>query len=612
MLRASNAGLLVVALVLSTSPAHGQVVEQTIRVLEPGGAGVQMPFGPGSQRQFKTGTGRIRGRILGTDSPNPIRRAQVRITGADIAPKAALTDGEGRFDFRDLPAGRYTLQASKSGFVSVHYGQTRPFEQGKGIELADKQSIDNADIAMPRGGVISGRIVDEFGDALPDISVTAMRQTWANGRRRLVPSPARIAQTNDLGVFRIYGLPPGDYYVSASLRGGGLNALMDVDLPMVNAATISGPLVTSTSEQRSGYASTYYPGTPNAGEAQRIALASGQELSGADFALIPARLARVAGMVVGSEGKAVEGAVITLAPAQRDLGGLLGATTARSGRDGTFTLTSVAPGEYTLQARSVQMITSTQGDAVMVFRAATIGGPGGVDSEFGSTPISVGGEDIANLVVVTSKGGTASGRVIFEGAPPASLSAIRVTSVAADPDGLVPGGAGASVKDDGTFELKSLAGVRLIRVAGAPPGWTVKSVKANGIDITDTGAEFKPGEAVSGLEVELTQRATSVMGTVSAADGSLVKDYTVVLFAESAELWRLPMTRWVNGTRPDQEGRFKVQNLPAGPYYAVAVEYVPMGEWGDPDVLDRLRSKATRFTLSDGASQALDLRLTTF
>jgi hypothetical protein len=214
--------------------------------------------------------------------------------------------------------------------------------------------------------------------------------------------------------------------------------------------------------------------------------------------------------------------------------------------------------------------------------------------------------------VVTSKGGTASGRVIFDGASPASLSAIRVTSVATDSDGPAPGSLGASLKDDGTFELKGLAGPRLLRIAGAPPGWTVKSVKANGIDITDTGAEFKPGEAVSGLEVELTQRATSVMGTVSAADGSLVKDYTVVLFAESAELWRLPMTRWVNGTRPDQEGRFKVQNLPAGPYYAVAVEYVPMGEWGDPDVLDRLRSKATRFTLSDGASQALDLRLTTF
>ena len=194
-------------------------VEQTIQIMPGGGGPIQLPNMMGGARQFKTGTGRIRGRVLATDGGGPIRRAQVRISGADVAPKAALTDAEGRFEFRDLPAGRFTLQASKSGFVSVQYGQTRPFESGKPIELADKQSLDNADVSMPRGSVIAGRIVDEFGDAIPDVSVTAMRQSWQNGRRRLVPSPGRIAQTNDLGQFRIYGLPPGDYYVSATLRG---------------------------------------------------------------------------------------------------------------------------------------------------------------------------------------------------------------------------------------------------------------------------------------------------------------------------------------------------------------------------------------------------------
>ena len=145
---------------LAPASAFAQVVEQTIRVVpDAGGGGIQLPFGPAGQRQFKSGSGRIRGRVMANDAAVPIRRAQVRITGPDIAPKAALTDAEGRFEFRDLPAGRFTLQASKTGFVTVQYGQTRPFEQGKAIELADKQALDNADIAMPRGGVISGRIV---------------------------------------------------------------------------------------------------------------------------------------------------------------------------------------------------------------------------------------------------------------------------------------------------------------------------------------------------------------------------------------------------------------------------------------------------------------------
>ena len=168
----------------------------------------------------------------------------------------------------------------------------------------------------------------------------------------------------------------------------------------------------------------------------------------------------------------------------------------------------------------------------------------------------------------------------------------------------------ASAKDDGSFELKGLTGLRLIRLGNAPSGWTLKSVKLNGTDITDTGAEFKPGETTSGLEVELTNRSTSVNGSVTASDGSLLKDYTVVIFSETPEQWRLPMTRWVTGTRPDQDGRFKVQNLPAGNYLAVAVDYVPQGEWGDPELLDRLKSKAKRFTLGDGATHTLDLKLT--
>ena len=150
--------------------------------------------------------------------------------------KAALTDAEGRFEFRELPAGRFTLQATKSGFVNVQYGQTRPFESGKPIELADKQSLDNADISMPRGSVIAGRIVDEFGDAIPDVSVTAMRQTWQNGRRRLVPRPAASHRPTTSASFAIYGLPPGDYYVSASLRSGGGLEMMEMDLMVTSGA----------------------------------------------------------------------------------------------------------------------------------------------------------------------------------------------------------------------------------------------------------------------------------------------------------------------------------------------------------------------------------------
>ena len=217
----------------------------------------------------------------------------------------------------------------------------------------------------------------------------------------------------------------------------------------------------------------------------------------ADFALVAVRLAKVTGIVIGSDGKPLEGAAVSAVPSNRDFGGLLGQTTARSGKDGSFTLNSVLPGDYTLQVRSVQVITSTQGDNVMVFRAMSTAGGG--EAESGSTPIAVEGEDVSGILITTSKGGNATGTVVFDGPRPASLSSIRITSMPIDGDGPGFGGA-ASAKEDGSFELKGLSGPRLIRLGNAPPGWTLKSVKLSRTDITDAGTEFKVGETTSGLE----------------------------------------------------------------------------------------------------------------
>jgi Carboxypeptidase regulatory-like domain len=600
--------IVVAVAVVGEGDARAQVaIEQSIQVAPPSGSAgaIQIPgFGP--QRQFKTGSGRIRGRVVSAENGGPIRRAQVRLTGPDIGAKTALTDAEGRFEFRELPAGRFSMQATKSGYVSVQFGQTRPFESGKAIELVDKQFLDAANIAMPRGSVISGRLIDEFGDPIPDVSVSVMRQTWSNGRRRLAPSSARGGVTNDLGQFRVYGLPPGEYFVSASLRGPGFDmGVFDIEA-MVSAATT----VTSSSASlpKSGYAATYYPGTANAAEAQKVTIGVGHEATGIDFPLIPVRLSRVSGVVVASDGRPMESAMVTATPAGRELMFMTPPGSTRTARDGTFVFNGLPPGDYTLQVRKVETITSTDGGNTMVFRTSMAGGGSG-EQESGSLPVTLAGEDVSNLMITTARPISATGRIVFEGGTPPSLSSVRITSMPADMEGPVMGvGAPPSVKDDGTFELKALPGQRMIR-AFAGPGWTLKSVKVNGADVTDTGVEFKAGEALSGLEIELTSTVTAITGGVTAGNGSPLKDYTVVVFSESPDLWRLPMTRWVTGTRPDQDGRFKVQNLPAGRYYVAAVDYIPQGEWADPDLLERLKSQAKRMTLTEGSAESLDLKL---
>jgi hypothetical protein len=114
---------------------------------------------------------------------------------------------------------------------------------------------------------------------------------------------------------------------------------------------------------------------------------------------------------------------------------------------------------------------------------------------------------------------------------------------------------------------------------------------------------------VSGLEIVLTNRPTTITGGVTTADGTPVKDYTVVFFAEDPQKWVAPSSRWVVGTRPDNEGHYKIGTLPPGSYYAIAVEYIPQGEWGDPELLDRLRTKAQRVDVNEGDTRTLDLKI---
>ena len=281
--------------------------------------------------------------------------------------------------------------------------------------------------------------------------------------------------------------------------------MMDMELMVRPAASASaGP---TASAPKSGYAPTYYPGTPNVAEAQRITLAAGQESSERRL-----RARRRCGWQASRASSSAPTAsrsrarMVSAVPANREFGGLLG-TEHGAQRPRTAASRSTACRRATTRCRRgrSRCITSTQGDNVMVFRATAMAGGG--DSESGSTPLASPAKTCRASSLTTSKGGTATGALAFDGPRPASLTSIR-----ADVDGgrqRRPDRSAAappSAKEDGTFELKGLTGPRLIRVGNAPPGWTLKSVKLNGTDITDTGAEFKAGETTSGLESRADQQ----------------------------------------------------------------------------------------------------------
>src|SRR5207249_3132056 len=141
--------------------------------------------------------------------------------------------------------------------------------------------------------VIRGRVVDEFGEPVAMARVQVMRYQAFQGLRRLMPVGIGD-QTDDTGAYRLYGLSPGDYYVSAVLRGGGM----------------MGPDAEDTN-----YAPTYYPGTGNVAEAQRVTIALGQEHPNISFSLLPTRTVKVTGTVVDSQGKPLTNGFVTLVDA---------------------------------------------------------------------------------------------------------------------------------------------------------------------------------------------------------------------------------------------------------------------------------------------------------
>src|SRR6185295_8050872 len=213
----------------------------------------------------------------------PLRKAQVRAFSPELREnRLAITADNGTFELTELPAGRYQLNASKGSFVQLQYGQTRPFEAGKPVEVGDGQTIEKIDFALPRGALVTGRVLDEVGEPVTDVQVAALRYQFVQGQRRLVPA-GRTVTTNDIGEYRLFGLPPGQYYIGATLRAGN-------------------PFDGATND-RSGYAPTYYPSTANISVAERLTVELGQTRNGIDVVLATARTARITGMVVDADGK---------------------------------------------------------------------------------------------------------------------------------------------------------------------------------------------------------------------------------------------------------------------------------------------------------------------
>jgi hypothetical protein len=343
------------------------------------------------------------------------------------------------------------------------------------------------------------------------------------------------------------------------------------------------------SDDRAGYAPTYFPGTANMAEAQRLTIGLGQTVSDINMALMTARTARITGTAVDSQGRPLMGMVMA-APLGDSMMMMFGPP-GQIKPDGSFAIGGLAPGSYRLQ---------------------TMNGPG--DTESAMLEVSINGDDINGIRLVGSKPSTASGRIIVDAAAAQALkpAMLRVMAQPAVFDGpmMGPPAPPATVNDDLTFELKSRPGKMRINFGGTATGWTIRAVRYRGVDVTDSGIDFKPNEDIADLEIEITNRVTDLSGVVTNSRGAPVKDYSIAVFPQDRDKWT-PGSRYFRSGRPDQDGRFKLTSLVPGEYFVIALDYMDASEWTDPEFLERIRTKATRLSISEGETKSVDLKVTT-
>jgi hypothetical protein len=550
--------------------------------------------GPTRDLPARRGTAVIRGVVVDGVTGAPIRRAAVSLVieqpdreGSSVVSTTADTNGQ--FEFTGVPAARVQVTASRVGYFDYDNLWNGEPEEPVWQPVSAGQRIQGVRIALYRGGVVAGRVLDEFGEPAVGVEIEVLRREPGDGGGSgsvRTTSSSITPTTDDTGTFRVWGLAPGDYLVGARPNRFVADA-SDADA------------------RREGYASTYYPGTASLSAARAVRVEPGKDTAGVSFGLVTVPLSTLRGTVQlppDTLGRAVTVGVGLVAPQRLD-GYVTRGTRVRD--DGGFELTRLAPGTYQVTARSFQT--------------------GGVEY-WGTANVEVTGTDLDGVSIPVRAGAIVRGRVVNEAGEPVGVPVM--VSLTTDGD-RAPTPRPARTYSDGSFRLEGAFGTHHLRVVEArmipgaeAPGinvralqevtpatralttWWLKSIALNGRDVTDEPIDFDQGV---NLVVTMTNRASSVRGTVAWNRAAGRRRPAVVVFVDDDTRWTRP-SRLVGASEVDEAGRFDVRGLPAGDrYLAVAVEGAARAVLARPEMLAALRALATPLRVDDGGAHELAL-----
>jgi hypothetical protein len=585
------------------------------------------------------GTGVITGVVVVSGTGGPARRA--RLTLASSEPRMtrnAVADEHGRFAFPSLPAGRYSLMAVKPGHIASSYGQMRPGLPGTPIQLGDGQKFD-ARLQLTRGSVLTGVVLDEDGDAIPGIQVRALRYVWQDGQRTL--RSGNGGSTDDRGIYRIFGLQPGDYVIGATPRNLGelpnpgimreqveairerAAAMGRGDQPRLQQFTarieqMQAAAGDAGEVQATGYAPIYYPGTVNVAQAGAVTLAPGEERAGLDFQLLRVPVARIEGVVVNGTGQAAPNIQVTLLEIGQGAPGI-GNNSARVDSEGRFRFSNVAPGQYRIAARGAVGGGRGRGGP----DNATVSGPlgrrglapaaaGDSGRLWASADVTVDGRDITDIALALQPGVSATGRIVFQGSlsQPADLTRIRVSVTPADPGAAreLSQPVTGRVEASGRFTIQGITPGRYRLSASGAEGWVLESAVVDGQNSLDFPFEVKGGQNLGSAIITFSDRRSELSGALTDDRGQPAPGYTIVLYP-SDEQFRTTDSRRIRTARPATDGQFTFGAIPPGEYQLAPVLDVEPGSWYDPSFLQQLDTTALRVSVGEGEKKVQNMRV---
>jgi hypothetical protein len=580
---------------------------------------------------------RISGVVTTDGTPQPVRRAIVALSGGPLALSLnAITDDAGRFEIADVPAGRFTISASRASYVTVAYGASAPGRVGVPLVVEAGQRVPGIRLLLARGAAIAGTVRDTDGEPAPGAFVMLAARRGAD----LVTLPLTV-ETDDRGGYRFFGLAAGEYFVVARTQGAHVYGPVqvassdEIDRALQELARggrargdLREPRPIAASERSGAMTPVWYPSSTSREDATPIALQMGEERTGTDITMRLIPVTTIEGVVSPPAGRDWPANVsVSLYPATVGVVVPVLIESPDRANGGRFRFANVTPGAYFVVAQ-------TMSAGIIAQLAATAGMRGPVppraDYLWATDTVVTSGTDITGVALVLAPGLRMHGRIAIDSAagqrrPDVTTARIGITAtwpgkgIAANARLAMNVQFPITVGPDGAFDLPSLPPATYSFTCTMPSsapgrGWWLRSAIVDGKDILDEpyrldpSATFDPSAPVPTVVLTLTDRHSSLSGTFQDATGRATSAITVLVFPTNPAWWG-ETSRRVRVQRPGTDGKYSFVDLPPGDYVLAAVTDMEPDAWRDPAFLRSLVVGGVPVTIGEGEQKTQDLRI---